>query len=541
MFEKLLQAERALSKGSLDEAERAFWQLIALDSQNAIAVAGLARVAFERGDLNLSRLFAEKALSLDPDSYAAKRIVESVQHKGVGLPAEELPDLPLLAAERLEALSRRHATRDHEQATLVELPPEPLRERREAGRQSAAAAAAAAAEIGRAAPKDAGLKKAKAPKATPAATGGGEHLFAAAESEAAIEAVGRVDNPAPVPVREHPKLEPIRFTPRRVHVPSRQPIVEVVEQVGEDESVAVRPTPVEGPKAEAPVDEGPSERSEEDAEAEAAELARLFRGEVRPVREPIAAEVEAEPAAAAEAEAVAAEVEAVEVEAEPAVEVEAEPAAAAEGEAVEAEVEAEPAAEGEAVEAESPVQTGDLEDAAGQPIDLAGEALAAAEARAAMITQAADAALSLETAALEPRSAGPEELEPWTYEALGRTNPELEQDAEARALREALEFVRENPDKPDDTARPPAPAEAAPAEAAPAEPATRGRSQDAKPPSKPQPETMSAEEEAAIEAAIEEALEPTEPAPEPAAPEDGEAKGQQPGRRRGFLRRMLGD
>ena len=136
MFEKLLQAERAMSKGQLDQAERSFWQLIEIDSQNAIA--GLARVALERGDLNLSRLFADKALSLDPDSYAAKRIVETLGNKATPLPESELPDLPILAAERLEALSRHRgqedAPIDDEEATLVDLPTEPMRDRRMAGR-----------------------------------------------------------------------------------------------------------------------------------------------------------------------------------------------------------------------------------------------------------------------------------------------------------------------------------------------------------------------------------------------------------------------
>jgi len=43
MFEVLLQADRALASGALDQAERSYWQLIELDPTNAIAVAGLAR------------------------------------------------------------------------------------------------------------------------------------------------------------------------------------------------------------------------------------------------------------------------------------------------------------------------------------------------------------------------------------------------------------------------------------------------------------------------------------------------------------------
>ena len=45
MFELLLQADKALAEGLLDQAERTYWQLIELDPTNAIAVAGLARVS----------------------------------------------------------------------------------------------------------------------------------------------------------------------------------------------------------------------------------------------------------------------------------------------------------------------------------------------------------------------------------------------------------------------------------------------------------------------------------------------------------------
>ncbi len=109
MFEVLLQAEKALASGALDQAERSYWQLIVLDPTNAIAVAGLARVSLDRGDQLLARTFAERALVIDPDNFAAKRIVETLEGRGVQPPASDEPDLPLLAAHRLEALGRRRA------------------------------------------------------------------------------------------------------------------------------------------------------------------------------------------------------------------------------------------------------------------------------------------------------------------------------------------------------------------------------------------------------------------------------------------------
>ena len=66
MFEVLLQADRALASGDLDQAERSYWQLVELDPTNAIAVTGLARVSVERGDRRLARTLAVQALAIDP-------------------------------------------------------------------------------------------------------------------------------------------------------------------------------------------------------------------------------------------------------------------------------------------------------------------------------------------------------------------------------------------------------------------------------------------------------------------------------------------
>ena len=167
MFEVLLQADMALASGALDQAERSYWQLIELDPANAIAVVGLARVSMERGDHRLARTFADRALAMDPEMVAAKRILETLNGGAAEAPGSEQPDLPLLAAQRLEALGRRRAAAaqdggvdaragggkpgkrgkeavDETRKPLPQLPAEPLAERRQAGRQAAAAAAAAA-------------------------------------------------------------------------------------------------------------------------------------------------------------------------------------------------------------------------------------------------------------------------------------------------------------------------------------------------------------------------------------------------------------
>ena len=182
MFELLLQADKSLSEGLLDQAERTYWQLIELDPTNAIAMAGLAMISLERLDKRLARTFAERALGIDPESIVARRVLQAL-NEGATLPSEPaIPDAALRGAEKLEALSRRHtgqvdgddgdasarpgksSARRKPASPAAPRPPvavepvrgrsrpgefagptsEPLRERRKAGRLAAAAAAAAA-------------------------------------------------------------------------------------------------------------------------------------------------------------------------------------------------------------------------------------------------------------------------------------------------------------------------------------------------------------------------------------------------------------
>jgi Tfp pilus assembly protein PilF len=74
MIELVLEAERALVAGRLDQAERLYWQAVEGDSRNAIAIVGLARVALERGDERTAAEFARRALVLDPENAAALRL-----------------------------------------------------------------------------------------------------------------------------------------------------------------------------------------------------------------------------------------------------------------------------------------------------------------------------------------------------------------------------------------------------------------------------------------------------------------------------------
>src|SRR5437870_4199330 len=92
MIELLLQAERQLSVGQLDAAERLYWQAIENDPKNSIAVVGLSRVALDRGDDRTAYEFARKALEIDAENAAALRLVarleEVMAFRGEAPPAE---------------------------------------------------------------------------------------------------------------------------------------------------------------------------------------------------------------------------------------------------------------------------------------------------------------------------------------------------------------------------------------------------------------------------------------------------------------------
>jgi len=79
VIELLLQAEGALSVGLLDRAEALYQQVIGADPRNSIAVVGLARVALERLDELGALTLARRALAIDPQNDAAKRMVQRLE------------------------------------------------------------------------------------------------------------------------------------------------------------------------------------------------------------------------------------------------------------------------------------------------------------------------------------------------------------------------------------------------------------------------------------------------------------------------------
>jgi hypothetical protein len=79
VIEILLEAERALSVGLTDRAEQLYRQAIDNDPRNSIAVVGLARVALDRADDGAALDLARRALGIDPDNDAARRMVARLE------------------------------------------------------------------------------------------------------------------------------------------------------------------------------------------------------------------------------------------------------------------------------------------------------------------------------------------------------------------------------------------------------------------------------------------------------------------------------
>jgi hypothetical protein len=90
VIEQLIEAERLLSVGLVDQAERLYRGVADRDSSSSIAVVGLARVALERGDDRTAYVEARRALAIDPDNPAAQhlamRLTEVMEGRGEALP-----------------------------------------------------------------------------------------------------------------------------------------------------------------------------------------------------------------------------------------------------------------------------------------------------------------------------------------------------------------------------------------------------------------------------------------------------------------------
>lgn len=74
MIELLLQADRLLAVGRVDQAEALYSRAAERDPQNAIAVVGMAKCESERGNERAAYALAVRALGIDPQNNVALRL-----------------------------------------------------------------------------------------------------------------------------------------------------------------------------------------------------------------------------------------------------------------------------------------------------------------------------------------------------------------------------------------------------------------------------------------------------------------------------------
>lgn len=110
MIELLLEAERALSFRLIDRAEQLYRQVAAADPQNSIAVVGLARVALERSDDLGAYLLARRALGIDPENEAARRLAVRLEEVLATRGQPVADPLPARSAGRSSGASPAAAT-----------------------------------------------------------------------------------------------------------------------------------------------------------------------------------------------------------------------------------------------------------------------------------------------------------------------------------------------------------------------------------------------------------------------------------------------
>ena len=124
MIERLLAASRALEADDLDRADRLFAQVAEADSRNAIAVVGLAEVARRRGRVADAAGLVERALAIDPEDDAARRLQQALAEMPTETSAGADADAPTTAGvpSRAREAPRRRSFLDRLRALLRRTP-----------------------------------------------------------------------------------------------------------------------------------------------------------------------------------------------------------------------------------------------------------------------------------------------------------------------------------------------------------------------------------------------------------------------------------
>jgi tetratricopeptide (TPR) repeat protein len=141
VIEILLEAERALTHGRIEEADRLYRQVAERDPKSAIAVVGLARVALERGDDLAAYLHGRRALAIDPENPTARHLVmrmgevlagrgEAPVDAGQALPPIPPPSPPSPAGDDPAAEAREPSPRQAPDQRAAASAPHPDADRR---------------------------------------------------------------------------------------------------------------------------------------------------------------------------------------------------------------------------------------------------------------------------------------------------------------------------------------------------------------------------------------------------------------------------
>ena len=87
-YEKQIQADRLLTYGLLDQAEKLYTEVLVAEPKNVEVAFGLARVALERGDEQLAYERVQRAVKINPRFDDAvrleQRLAEIIATRGAG-------------------------------------------------------------------------------------------------------------------------------------------------------------------------------------------------------------------------------------------------------------------------------------------------------------------------------------------------------------------------------------------------------------------------------------------------------------------------